>query len=68
VVYGINPLSLLNLVSRSLDQRPSADVDERVEEIKRLHQCVQGKIERANLTYLAQANKHRKKKVFNQLL
>jgi len=61
VVYGINPLSPLDLVPRPLDQKPSVDVDQRVEEIKKVHESVQ---ERINLTYSAQNNKHRRSKAF----
>jgi len=40
------------------------DAHKRVEEIKNLHETVRAKIERSNATYQAQANKHRRKVVF----
>ena len=64
MVYGIDPLGPLDLVPRPLDQRPSAEVDQRVEEIKKLHERVRDRIEKINATYSAQANKGQKRKVF----
>jgi len=64
VVHGNDPLVPLNLVPIPLGQRPSVDADQRVEEIKRPHECARERIKRANSTYSPQANKHRKKKVF----
>ena len=64
MVYGIDPLGPLDLVPRPLDQRPSAEVDQRVEEIKKLHERVRDRIEKINATYSAQSNKGRKRKVF----
>jgi len=63
VVYGIDPLGPLDLVPRPLDQRPSANANQRVEEIKKLHERVRDRIEKINLTYSAQANKQQRKKV-----
>jgi len=34
VVYGIEPLSPLDLVSRTMDEKPSVEANKRVEEIK----------------------------------
>jgi len=64
VVYGIDPFGQLDLVLRPLDQRACTDADQRVEEIKKLHEHVRDRIERINSTYSAQANKHQKGKVF----
>ena len=44
VVYGTDPLSPLDLIPRPLDQKPSADVAARVEEIQKLHELVKAKI------------------------
>jgi len=44
VVYGID--SLGPLVPRPLDQRPSADADQRVEETKKLYEHVRDRIEK----------------------
>jgi len=62
VVYGIDPLGPLDLVPRPLDQQPSAEADQKVEEIKKLHEWVRDRIENINATYSAQANKGRKEK------
>ena len=51
VVYGINPLSPLNLTPRPLDQKPSADAAARVKEIQKLHELVKGRIEKTNASY-----------------
>jgi len=62
VFYGIDPLSPLDPTSRSLDQKPSADIAARVEEIQKLHGLVKGRIQKTKALYQAQANKHRRKK------
>jgi len=64
IVYGLDPLGPLDLVPRPLDQRPSADAEQRVKEIQQLHEKVQARIEKSNLSYAAQANKHRRPRVF----
>jgi len=48
VVYGIDPLSPLDLTLRPLDQQPSVDVVGRVEEIQKIHELVRGRIEKTN--------------------
>jgi len=63
-VYGVEPLSPLDLVPRPLDGKPSVEADKRVEEIKRLHERVKEKIEKSNASYQTQANKHKRKVVF----
>jgi len=64
VVYGFDPLGPLYLVPRPLGQKPSANAEDRIKEIQKLHEQVKQKIENSSLTYQAQANKHRKKVVF----
>jgi len=64
VDYGLNPLSPLDLTPRPMDQKPSANAASRVEETKKIHELVRSKIEKTNAAYQAQANKHRKKIVF----
>jgi len=64
VVYGTDPLSPLDLIPQPLDQRPSADAAARVEEIQKLHELVKAKIEKTTLSYMAQANKHKREKLF----
>jgi len=64
VVYGIDPISPLDLTSCPLDQNPSADTVVRVEEIQKIHKLVRSRIEKTNASYQVQANKHKKKMVF----
>ena len=64
VVYGIDLLNPLDLISCSLDQSPSADAATRVEEIQKLHELVKAKIEKTTLSYTAQANEHKQEKLF----
>jgi len=44
VVYGLDPLGPLDLVPRPLGQKPSADVEQRVAEIKNLHEQLLARI------------------------
>jgi len=64
VVYGLDPLAPLDLVLRPQDHKPSADAEQRIEDIKKLHEQVRARIEKSNLSYQVQANKHMKLKVF----
>lgn len=64
VVYGIDPLSPLDLIPRPLDQKPCADAATRVEEIQKIRELARRKIEKSNASYQAQANKHKNKVVF----
>ena len=51
VVYGLDPLGLLDLVPRPLEQCPNVDANQRVAEIKQLHERVRAKIEKSNATW-----------------
>ena len=64
VIYGLDPLSSLDLTPRPLDQKPSPNAASRVEEIKKIHELVRRKIEKTNKANQAQANKHNRKMVF----
>ena len=64
IVYGVEPLSALDLTPRSLNEKPSVEASKRVEEIKHLHQQDKLRIEKSNASYQAQANKHKKRVVF----
>jgi len=64
VVYGIDPLSPLDVNPRPLGKKPSADAATRVEGIQKLYELVKGRIEKTNASYQAQTNKHRRKKIF----
>jgi len=64
IVYGVEPLSPLDLTLRSLNEKPSVEANKRVEEIKHIHEQVKLRIEKFNASYQAQANKHKKRVVF----
>jgi len=65
VMFGVDPLSPLDLVPREMNEKPNVDVSRRVEEIQRLHEMVKSMIEKANASYQVQARKHKKKVVFH---
>jgi len=48
IVYGIEPLSPLDLIPRPLDGKPSVEASKRVEEIKHIHEQVKLGIEKSN--------------------
>ena len=64
IVYGVDPLSTLNLIPRLMDEKPSVEASKRVEEIKHLHEQVKLKIEKSNASYKAHTNKHKRRVVF----
>ncbi|XP_054782774.1 uncharacterized protein LOC129290094 [Prosopis cineraria] len=64
VVYGTRPLSPLDL-SPSIDkQQYNFDADQRAKEIKKLHKQVRERIQKQNLRYKAQRDKHRRQQTF----
>jgi len=65
VIYGIESLSPLNLTPRPMDSKPNVEATKRVQEIQELYKKIKGKIEQSNASYQAQANKHRRKIIFN---
>ena len=66
VVYGVWPLSPLDLVPSSSKSQFSADANQRAKEIKKLHEQVRASIEKQNLRHKVQKDKHRKQRVFNE--
>jgi hypothetical protein len=58
VVYGMRPLSPLDLTPSPSTQQYSADVEQRTNEIKKLHEQVRGRIEKQNSRYKTQQDKH----------
>jgi len=64
IVYGVEPLSPLDLIPRPLDEKLCMEASKRVDEIKRFHEQAKLKIEKSNASYQAQANKHKKRVVF----
>jgi len=64
VVYGINPLTLLNLLPLpNIFDFKHKDAQAKVEYVKRLHEQVKAQIAKKNESYAKQANKNRKKVV-----
>jgi hypothetical protein len=59
-VYGLNPISPLDLAPIPATIQFSGDADERAKGIKKLHEQIRGQIEKKNEKYRMQANKHRK--------
>ena len=65
VVYGVNPIGLLDLLPYPTKKQFSRDANERVKVIKKLYELVRASIEKQNERYLRVANKHRKPMEFN---
>jgi len=66
VVYGLRPLSPVDLTPSPSTQQYSADAEQRANEIKKLHEQVRGRIEKKNSRYKTQRDKHRKLHRFNE--
>jgi hypothetical protein len=64
MVYGFNPLSPLDLTSLPLSERVNLDGKKKAEFIKMIHEKARLNIERRTKQYVQQANKGRKKIVF----
>ena len=64
VVYGFNPLSPLDLVPIPIEERTSLDGKRKAELVKQLHEKVRQNIEKRTDQYMKQANKGRKRIVF----
>jgi len=47
-----------------MDEKPSVEANKRVEEIQKLHELVKSKKEKSNASCQAQANKYKKRVVF----
>uniref|UniRef100_A0A2N9FAG5 Reverse transcriptase n=1 Tax=Fagus sylvatica TaxID=28930 RepID=A0A2N9FAG5_FAGSY len=64
MVYGFNPLSPLDLTSLPLSDRVNLDGKKKAEFVKMIHEKARLNIERRTKQYVQQANKGRKKVVF----
>jgi len=53
VVYGIDPISALDLTPHPLDQKPSVHEATTVEEIQKINELVRSRIEKTNTSYHA---------------
>ena len=58
VVYGIEPLSPLDLTPRAMDLKPNMEVTKRLQEIQEPQKKIKGKIEQSNASYQTQAANH----------
>ncbi|XP_073049491.1 uncharacterized protein [Primulina eburnea] len=66
IVYGFNPLTPLDLMSLPVSDRLNMDGQKKAEFVRSLHEKVKDNIEKKNLQYTKQANKGRKKMVFEK--
>jgi hypothetical protein len=64
IVYGFNPLSPLDLTSLPVSERVNLDGKKKAEFVKMIHEKARLNIERRTKQYVHQANKGRKKVVF----
>ncbi|GKV11630.1 hypothetical protein SLEP1_g22872 [Rubroshorea leprosula] len=64
VLYGLNPLTPLDLLPLPIDEQASLDGKKKAEVAKQLHERVRQNIERRTEQYANQANKGHKKVVF----
>lgn len=60
IVYGLNPISPLDLAPLPGDKFFSGEAEERAESIKKMHEEVRTKILKQNERYRQNANKHKK--------
>jgi hypothetical protein len=64
IVYGFNPLSPLDLTPLLLSERVNSDGKKKAEFVKIIHEKARLNIEKRTQQYVQQANKGRKKVVF----
>ena len=60
VVYGLNPITPLELSALPLDLQVNHDAKEKAKAMKKLHESIRGQIAKANEAYKRRANKHQK--------
>ncbi|GKV14200.1 hypothetical protein SLEP1_g25103 [Rubroshorea leprosula] len=61
VVYGVRPLSPLNLAPLPTSRQFSADAKQQAKEIKKLHEEVREKLQRQTIKYKAHHDKHERR-------
>jgi len=59
-VYGVNPLTPLDLIPIPNESKVSFEAETRAKEMKKLHEQIRNQIEKTNEAYKTRANKHRK--------
>jgi len=57
IVYGFNPLTLLDLIPLRVDERVSLDGNQKAQVVKNLHAKIRQQIEKKNEQYANKANK-----------
>ncbi|GJX33949.1 gag-pol polyprotein [Tanacetum coccineum] len=65
ICYGVNPLTPIDLIPLSIEPKASIEAETKAKEIKRLHEQVKSRIEKANEMYKAKANKNCKHSTFS---
>jgi len=63
-VYGVNPLTPLDLIPIPSESRVSFEAKTRAKEIRKLHDQIRNQIEKTNEAYKARENKHRRQLEF----
>ncbi|XP_073300502.1 uncharacterized protein [Primulina huaijiensis] len=66
IVYGFNPLTPLDLMSLPVSERLNMDGKKKAEFVRGLHEKVKANIEKRNEQYAKQANKGKKKVIFEK--
>jgi len=64
IVYGFNPLTPMDLIPLSIDERVSLDGNRKTQVVKTLHESVRQHIKKRNRVYATKANKGCKHVVF----
>ena len=64
VVYGLNPLTPIELTSLPIDLQVHKDAQEKVKAMKKFHESIRVQIKKANEAYKKKANKHRMPTLF----
>ncbi|KAF7802050.1 hypothetical protein G2W53_041161 [Senna tora] len=64
IVYGLNPLTPLDLLPIPIDERTSIDGKKKAETVKQLHERVKQQIQKKNEQYASKANKGRRRILF----
>ena len=64
IVYGFNPLTPMDLIPLSFEERVSLDGEKMTKMVRQLHEGVRLQIEKKNRLYASKANKGRKLVVF----
>ena len=64
IVYGFNPLTPMDLIPLSFEEKVSLDGEKMTKMVRQLHEGVRLQIEKKNRLYASKANKGRKLVVF----